>query len=176
LFEQTERLRDLADQLLDLSRIDSRPLLLQPEPFRPRERLDELLPRIAAGRLEDIEVRVDPEHELTTDALAFERVTANLILNALRYGRPPVEVSSVSSKEYRLVVEDHGDGVAPEFVPRLFQRFSRGDEAQRQGLPGAGLGLAIASAYARAVGGELRYERATPCGARFTFTLPEART
>jgi signal transduction histidine kinase len=176
LFEQTERLRDLADQLLDLSRIDSRPLLLQPEPFRPRERLDELLPRIAAGRLEDIDVRVDPEHELTTDALAFERVTANLILNALRYGRPPVEVSSVSSKEYRLVVEDHGDGVAPEFVPRLFQRFSRGDEAQRQGLPGAGLGLAIASAYARAVGGELRYDRATPCGARFTFTLPEART
>jgi signal transduction histidine kinase len=141
LFEQTERLRDLADQLLDLSRIDSRPLLLQPRPFRPRERLDELLPRIAA-----------------------------------RYGRPPVEVSSVSSKEYRLVVEDRGDGVAPEFVPRLFQRFSRGDEAQRQGLPGAGLGLAIASAYARAVGGELRYERATPCGARFTFTLPEART
>jgi signal transduction histidine kinase len=77
---------------------------------------------------------------------------------------------------YRLVVEDRGDGVAPEFVPRLFQRFSRGDEAQRQGLPGAGLGLAIASAYARAVGGELRYERATPRGARFTFTLPEART
>ena len=49
LFEQTERLRDLADQLLDLSRIDSRPLLLQHEPFRPRERLD-CSPRIAAGR------------------------------------------------------------------------------------------------------------------------------
>jgi signal transduction histidine kinase len=176
LFEQTERLRDLADQLLDLSRIDSRPLLLEPEPFRPRERLDELLPRIAAGRLEDIEVSVDPEDELTTDALAFERVTANLILNALRYGRPPVEVSSQRSKEYRLVVEDRGDGIAPEYVPRLFQRFSRGDEAQRKGLPGAGLGLAIASAYARAMGGNLRYEQASPCGARFTFTLPEART
>ena len=53
------------------------------------------------------------------------------------------------------MVEDRGDGVAPEFVPRLFQRFSRGDEAQRQGLPGAGLGLAIASAYVRAVGGSL---------------------
>jgi signal transduction histidine kinase len=45
-----------------------------------------------------------------------------------------------------------------------------------RGPPGAGLGLAIASAYARAVGGELRYKRASPRGARFTFTLPGART
>jgi Histidine kinase-, DNA gyrase B-, and HSP90-like ATPase len=63
----------------------------------------------------------------------LQRVTTNLILNALRYGRPPVEVSSVSSKEYRLVVEDRGDGAAPEFVPRLFERFSRGNDARRQG-------------------------------------------
>jgi signal transduction histidine kinase len=173
LVVQTDRLRDLADQLLDLSRIDSQPLRVEPEPFHPRERLDELLPRIAAGRLDEIDVKVDPEHELTTDAVAFERVAANLILNALRYGRPPVEVKAEHNHEYRLVVEDHGDGVAPEFVPRLFERFSRSDEARRRGAPGAGLGLAIASAYARAVGGRLRYE-ARPRGARFTFTLPAA--
>jgi signal transduction histidine kinase len=113
---------------------------------------------------------------VTTDVLAFERIIANLILNALRYGRPPVEVKAVRSEEYRLVVEDHGDGVSPEFVPRLFERFSRGEEARRTGAPGAGLGLAIASAYARAVGGYLRYEQARPRGARFTFTLPAART
>jgi signal transduction histidine kinase len=176
LFEQTGRLRDLADQLLDLSRIDSQPLRVEPEPFHPRERLDELLPRIAAGRLDEIDVKVDPEHEVTTDAVAFERVAANLILNALRYGRPPVEVKAEHNHEYRLVVEDRGDGVAPEFVPRLFERFSRSDEVRRKGAPGAGLGLAIASAYARAVGGRLRYERARPRGARFTFTLPVPRT
>lgn len=176
LFAQTGRLCDLADQLLDLSRIDSEPLLFEPEVFHPRERLDELLPRIAAGRLEEIELKVDPEHEVTTDAVAFERVAANLILNALRYGRPPVEVKSERNHEYSLVVEDHGDGVAPEFVPRLFERFTRSDETRRRGSPGAGLGLAIASAYARAAGGRLRYERARPRGARFTFTLPVART
>jgi signal transduction histidine kinase len=176
LFEQTGRLRDLADQLLDLSRLDSRPLVVDPEPFHPRERLDELLPQIAAGRLEDIEVHVDPEHEVTTDALAFERVTTNLILNALRYGRPPVEVRAVRADDYRLVVEDHGDGVAPEFVPRLFERFSRGAEAESTGPAGAGLGLAIASAYAQAIGGRIRYEPARHSGARFTFTLPAART
>ena len=175
LFEQTGRLRDLADQLLDLSRLDAEPLLLALEPFRPRERLDALLPRIAAGRLDDIEVKVDPEHEVTTDVLAFERVTANLILNALRYGQPPVEVKAVRSEVYSLVVEDHGDGVAPEFVPRLFERFSRGEVAGQPGAPGAGLGLAIAFAYARAVGGALRYEKVRPRGARFTFTRPGAR-
>jgi signal transduction histidine kinase len=73
------------------------------------------------------------------------------------------------------VVEDHGDGVAPDFVPRLFERFSRGAEAERTGAAGAGLGLAIASEYARAVGGRIRYEPARPSGARFTFTLPAAR-
>jgi len=176
LYEQTAHLRDLADQLLDLSRLDSKPLVLDPEPFHPRERLDELLLQIAPGRLDDIEVEIDPEHEVTTDALAFERVTANLILNALRYGRPPVEVKAERADGYRLVVEDHGDGVAPEFVPRLFERFSRGTEAERRGTAGAGLGLAIASAYAQAVGGRIRYEPARPCGARFTFTLPAART
>ncbi len=175
LFEQTDRLRDLADQLLDLSRLDSRPLPVKPEMFHPRERLEELLPRIAAGRLDEIEVGVDPQHEVTTDAVAFERVAANLILNALRYGRPPVQIKAERADEYRLVVEDHGDGVSPEFVPRLFDRFSRSDDARRKGSPGAGLGLAIASAYAQAVGGCVRYERARPRGARFTFTLPAAR-
>jgi signal transduction histidine kinase len=66
--------------------------------------------------------------------------------------------------------------VAPEFEPRLFERFSRSDESRRSGLPGAGLGLSIASAYANALGGELGYEAAEPRGARFTLSLPAARS
>lgn len=174
MFEQTGRLRDLADQLLDLSRLDSSPLALEPQPFHPRERLDELLPQIAAGRLDEIELKVDPRHQVTADPIAFERVAANLIQNALRYGRPPVEVKAERDDEYRLVVEDRGEGVAPEFVPRLFERFSRSDQARRSNAPGAGLGLAIAAAYANAAGGRLDYEPAEPRGARFTFSLPSA--
>lgn len=174
LFEQTARLRDLADQLLDLSRIDTAPVPVSPERFRPRERLDELLPRIAADRLDDVEVAVDPVEELTTDTIAFERVAANLILNALRYGRPPVEVRAESDDAFRLVVEDRGDGVPSDFVPRLFERFTRSTESRRSGPPGAGLGLAIAAAYAKAVGGRVDYEPARPSGARFTLSLPAA--
>jgi signal transduction histidine kinase len=176
LLRQTDRLRDLADQLLDLTRLESEGSSAAEERFRPRELLDELIPRIAAERLRDVRVLVDRDSELVADALAFERVAANLILNALRYGEPPIEVSFETNGSSRLVVEDRGRGVAPEFVPHLFERFSRSDQTRRAGAPGAGLGLSIASAYAAVLGGRLDYASAKPHGARFTLTLPAARS
>jgi len=175
LVVQTERLRDLADQLLDLSQIESGAAGGHHERFDPRGSLEELVPRIAGDRAADVRLQVEPGHTLVTDRIAFERVAANLILNALRYGAPPVEVE-VEDDPCRLVVEDNGPGVAPEFVPRLFERFSRSDESRRSGETGSGLGLAIASAYAHALGGELAYEPAEPRGARFTLSLPAARS
>ena len=173
LVAQTDRLRELADQLLDLSRIESDGATGHPERFDPRERLEELVPRIAGDRAGDVHVRADAGRTMVADAVAFDRVAANLILNALRYGAPPVDVCL---EEHRLVVEDRGPGVAPEFVPRLFERFTRSDESRRSGQTGSGLGLAIAVAYARCLGGELGYEPAKPRGARFTLSLPGARS
>jgi len=176
LVVQTDRLRDLADQLLDLSRIESGGAAGPPEPFDPRERLDDLTARIAGDRAGDVQVLVEPGSTVVADPIAFDRVAANLILNALRYGEPPVEVRTEQNDRFHLIVEDHGPGVAPEFVPRLFERFTRSDESRRAGSPGAGLGLAIANAYANAIGGELAYEAAEPSGARFTLSLPAARS
>jgi signal transduction histidine kinase len=175
LVVQTDRLRDLADQLLDLSRIESGGAAGPPERFDPREVLAELVPRIAGDHAADVHVLVEPGRMLVADPVAFERVAANLILNALRYGEPPVVVRA-ESDPCRLVVEDRGPGVAPEFVPRLFERFSRSDESRRSAAPGSGLGLSIAAAYANALGGELAYEPAQPSGARFTLSLPAARS
>ena len=174
LVVQTDRLRDLADQLLDLSRIESGAAVGPSELFEPSELLAELVSRIAGDRATDVRVLVEPGCTLV-DPVAFERVATNLILNALRYGAPPVEVR-VEGDPRRLIVEDRGPGVAPEFVPRLFERFSRSDESRRSAAPGAGLGLSIASAYANALGGELSYEPAQPRGARFTLSLPAARS
>jgi signal transduction histidine kinase len=70
------------------------------------------------------------------------------------------------------VVEDRGEGVPTEFVPELFERFSRRDDTRRAGMPGAGLGLSIALAYAKALGGRLEYEDVDPHGARFILSLP----
>ena len=176
LVHQTDRLRDLADQLLDLSRLESGAGASKPERFSPLERLEALVPRIAGERAEHVRMRVAAGCELVADVTAFERVAANLILNALRYGLPPVEVRVEQDDRVRLIVEDRGPGVAPAFVPRLFERFSRSDESRRSETTGSGLGLSIASAYAQALGGELAYEPAEPRGARFTLSLPAARS
>jgi two-component system sensor histidine kinase MtrB len=170
LFAQTTRLATLTEQLLDLSRLDADAYALHPERFRPCERIQELLFRIAPDRVDDIDLEVEPELEVVTDPHGFERVVANLITNALRYGKPPVEVIAEPSDVVELVVEDHGPGVPAAFVPHLFDRFAQADGAVRG--HGAGLGLAIAKSYAEALGGDLQYEPAEPSGARFRFALP----
>jgi signal transduction histidine kinase len=171
MYAQSAKLRDLTEQLLDLSRIDSGTLHVDPCRFRPRESIDALLPRIAPDRLADVEVTIDPALEVETDPNGFERVTGNLIGNALKYGRPPVVVSADANRAFRLVVEDRGEGVPPELARSMFERFTRGERASREKL-GAGLGLAIARSFARALGGDLRYEPAKPHGARFVLKLP----
>jgi signal transduction histidine kinase len=103
------------------------------------------------------------------DALVLERVIVNLVANARAYGRPPISLTAdATDARLTIVVEDAGEGVPLELVPRLFGRFVRGTEGH-----GSGLGLAIARAYARAHGGELRYARAKS-GARFEVIVPQA--
>lgn len=171
MYLQSCRLVELTEQLLDLSRLDAQAVALNPERFHPRERIEELLTRIAPDRIEEVEVGVEPRLEVFTDAHAFERVVSNLLTNAFRYGDPPIEVQALPADELDFVVEDHGPGVPAEFVPLLFERFSQaeGDRDRRQG---AGLGLAIAKSFAKALGGDLQYEPAKPSGARFHFALP----
>jgi signal transduction histidine kinase len=176
LVEHTGRLCELADQLLDLSRLESECAREHTERFCPRERLEELLPRIAADQLDDVRLSVDPDCELVADAVAFERVAANLIRNALDHGGAPVDVRAEQGERFELVVEDHGEGVDPKFVPHLFEPFSRSDETRRAAAPGAGLGLSIAAGYAAALEGRLEYDDAEPHGARFTLSLPAARS
>jgi two-component system, OmpR family, sensor histidine kinase MtrB len=171
LYEHSCRLAELTDQLLDLSRLDAQAFALMPERFHPRERIKDLLARIAPERVDDVEVGVEPALEVVTDPHAFERVIGNLLTNALRYGEPPIEVRTHRSEVMDLIVVDHGPGVPDEFVPLLFERFSQaeGTTPRRQG---AGLGLAIAKSYAKALGGDIRYEPAEPSGACFHFELP----
>jgi signal transduction histidine kinase len=172
LREQTARLRRLVDQLLDMSRLDAEAVKIEPEPLKIRERVEEVLALNAGERAPDVTVDVPGELQAKVDSAAFERILSNLIVNALRYGEPPVKVSAhQTDRHFRLTVEDSGEGVAPEFVPNLFDRFTRGAPATRR-VGGTGLGLAIARSYARAHDGDLIYEPAHPRGARFQFVLP----
>jgi signal transduction histidine kinase len=175
LFEQTDRLRRLVDQLLDLSRLEAHSVRIDPKPLWVRNRVEEIVIMVAGDRAKEVSIEVPPDLETVVDSDAFDRVVSNLIVNALRYGEPPVRVFAEQPDRYfRLSVEDRGRGVPPEFVPQLFERFTRSKGVQ-SGAPGAGLGLAIAQSYAQAHGGDLLYEDAEPHGARFKLVVPAKR-
>jgi signal transduction histidine kinase len=171
LAAQTERLRLLVEQLLDLSRLEAEAVDIEPVRFGVRGHVQELVASIAAERAQDIALEIPAELEAAADLAAFDRVVSNLLQNALRYGEPPIAVhASQTDRHFRLTVEDRGPGVPPEFVPELFERFTRSSESR--GRTGTGLGLAIARSYAQAHRGDLRYESAEPHGARFQLVLP----
>jgi signal transduction histidine kinase len=172
LRQQSSHMRSLVDQLLDLSRLDAEAVAIAPERLRVRERVEGVVSAAAGDRARDVRVEIDPALEAVADANAFDRIVSNLVLNALRHGEPPVRVRATrEDRHLRLAVEDQGAGVPPEFVPDLFERFTRSRVAGER-VAGTGLGLAIARSYANAHGGDLVYETAHPQGARFNLVLP----
>jgi signal transduction histidine kinase len=174
LDRQGGRLQVLVEQLLDLSRLDAEAVSVAPEPVRVRERVEEIAKAAAGERAAEIDVDIARDLEALADPVVLDRVVSNLVVNALRYGAAPIVVRAErSDRHFRLTVEDRGPGVAPEFVPSLFERFAR-SEGSRDHVQGTGLGLAIARSYARAHSGDLLYEPGEPSGARFQLVLPAA--
>ena len=172
LAQSTVRLTRLIDELLDLSRLEAKAIAIQREPLAVRDRVHEIVRTVAGDRVGEVVVDVPDDLRPLVDATAFDRIVGNLVTNALRYGRTPISVRAAQNdRHFRLSVEDHGDGVAPGFVPKLFDRFSRENGAD---VPGSGLGLSIAQAYAQAHGGQVFYEDASPHGARFQLVLPSS--
>jgi two-component system, OmpR family, sensor histidine kinase MtrB len=168
---QTARMKSLVEQLLDLSRLEAEAVAIKPVALAVRPRVEEIVVAAAGGQATEVEIDVDPHLVAELDPDALDRILSNLIVNALRYGDTPVVVSAhQNDRHFRLTVADCGEGVAPEFVPDLFERFTRSRGAR--GRPGTGLGLAIARSYAQAHRGELVYEPAAPQGARFQLVLP----
>lgn len=171
LIQQTDRMARLIEQLLDLSRLDSDAIEIVPERVNVRRHVEEIV-HVAAPDPGAVDVEVPIDAEAFVDRNVLERVVGNLITNAFRYGQPPVIVKALRTDNHlRISVEDRGGGVAPEFVPELFERFSRSEGARTAAI-GTGLGLAIARSYARAHGGDLIYEDAEPTGACFRLILP----
>jgi len=175
LVEQGTRLAQLVEQLLDLSRLDADAVAIEPQRLPVRARVEVLVATVAPDRTDDVEVDVAPGLVAEADPTAFDRIVSNLVVNALRYGRPPVVVRADRGENHlRVVVEDRGEGVPPDVVPVLFERFTRGRQTRALEI-GTGLGLAIARSFARAHHGDLTYEAAEPTGARFELLLPVPR-
>jgi signal transduction histidine kinase len=178
--EQVRTLSRLVEDLFELARIDAGALTLE---MREAE-LGGLVESCVRGlQAEALAKHVQMEARPTNGARALcapdqiERVLYNLLTNALRHtpadGSVAVFVQPDSS-EVRVVVEDSGEGLAPEATARMFERFWRGDSARTSGEAGAGLGLAIARGLVEAHGGRIWAENRPGGGTRVSFTLSAA--
>jgi signal transduction histidine kinase len=128
--------------------------------------------QVQRGRLT---LRFDPPPQHVVglwDRRRLEQVVFNLVSNAVKFAdSKPVEVSVLPDGDMaRLVVEDHGIGIAPEDVPRIFERFERGVPVRHLG--GFGLGLWIAKRIVESLGGRISARGTRGAGATFTVELP----
>ena len=171
LSQQSKRLFELVENLLDLSRLEADSLRISPTEIEVRERLAEIVDAVFDGNTE-VTIEVPGDLRAVVDVQVLDRILSNLLSNAVRHGAPPFFVSAArTNDELSVTIEDRGSGVAEEFVGSLFERFTRGATPSSEG---AGLGLSIAQSYARAHGGTLTYEPAKPQGASFRLILPAA--
>ena len=172
--EEVERLVRLAEDLLVLASSDEGRLPLRLSRHYVRELLDSVAGRYdarasAAGR--SLEVVAADDGILTGDRLRLEQALGNLVDNALRYGAGTVRLAAnPENGSLALRVSDDGAGFPPEFLPHTFERFSRADVARAGG--GAGLGLAIVDAIARAHGGTATATNREEGGAEITLFIP----
>ena len=174
------RIRRLVDDLQKVSRAEERLLDLRVEPVAPRLIVTDAVraagPAYAAkGVVLDTAVP-DRLPMVAVDKDRIGEVLANLLDNALRHTPPGgrVEVTADGAgNEVELTVSDSGEGIEPEHLSRVFERFYRVDSGRARARGGSGIGLAIARALVEAHDGRLRAEsEGLGTGARFVVTIP----
>lgn len=180
---QTERLGRLVEQLLDLSKLESGEVPLQRGSVEVEPLVARVISEISVSHHAD-DVRIErriPEGlpPLDADPERVHQVLFNLVDNAVRFTPPGGEVTIAAERHngsVELRVADTGVGIAPEHLPRLFERFYRVDPARSREEGGTGIGLAIARSVVEAHGGHIRAESEPGQGSVFTFDLPAAST
>jgi signal transduction histidine kinase len=177
--EETQRMRQLVDDLIDLSRLESGQAVMQ------RERIDLAgLLRVCAGRfawqLRDADAAIQLElpalPSIEGDGRRLEQAFTNLIDNAVRHtpkGGSITVRAAAQNGAVRVAVHNTGSYIPPDELPRIFERFFQADPSRTRGK-GAGLGLAIASEVVQAHRGAISASSDQQDGTEFVVTLPLA--
>ena len=162
----------IIDDLLTTSRLDAG--VIEPNPSEIA--LEPFLRRLVADLHPEDEVGIDVvPHDLAAivDPEHLQRMVTNYLVNAFRYGAPPVTITACGvGATVEITVCDEGPGVPPDFVDRAFDKFARVDKRHSKESQGTGLGLAIVRGLARAAGGDAWVRPNAPKGACFGLRLP----
>jgi len=173
MYREVTRMSRLAEQLLNLSRLESTPEV-QRQPVRLGAFFSSLASSARLLAAEDTFVLEEgPDVIVHTDPDLLTQVLFNLIANAVQHNEPGIIIRvgwQVDGKTLRIWVEDNGVGISPEDVERVFEPFYRGDRSRSRRRGGTGLGLALAKAMVDALGGKITVS--SNGGARFEIVLP----
>jgi len=178
ILDESRRLSRLVDDLLNLARADAGRVKLRVEEFYLNDLLAECCrsaQTLAGARRVALECRPAVDVAFRGDEELVRRMVMNLIDNAIRYtpeaGRVSVSLEARNGG-VAIRVADTGAGIAPEAVPHVFERFSRGDKARSRQDGGFGLGLAIVKWVAESHNGGVELASTPGAGSTFTVTLP----
>jgi PAS domain S-box-containing protein len=176
---QVRRLNLLVEALLDVSRVTSGRFALELDRFDLTGSVRDVAERFRSeAKRVGSQLEVRAEHSIIGrwDRLRVEQIISNLLSNALRYGAgKPIEIDvSETRAAVQVTVSDHGIGIEPAALDRIFERFERAASMRHYG--GLGLGLFISRQLAHAHGGNVSVDSRLGVGSSFTLTLPhEAR-
>jgi two-component system, OmpR family, phosphate regulon sensor histidine kinase PhoR len=179
IFSNTQRMQRIVDELLDLSRIETGHWRPRPESIRIADVAAEVFGRNAASaksKSVSLDTNIEPDAQtILADRTALEQILINLVENALRHtgegGRITIQTVP-ESDGVTLSVSDTGSGIAPEHLPRIFERFYRADAGRSREAGGTGLGLAIVRHLVEAHGGMVRAESFVGAGTTIRIFFP----
>ncbi|MBS0480123.1 MAG: PAS domain-containing protein [Proteobacteria bacterium] len=180
--DEARRMQRLVEDLISLSRIEAEKYRLPDTSLDLRALVADVMAELADThdpRAGDIAVEAANDLPLVTgDRAQLSQALHNLIGNAMKYGRAGTPVSVAlrpcSDNMVRLTVSDEGDGVAPEHIPRLTERFYRVDSGRSRAVGGTGLGLAIVKHVVERHRGRLDIASQVGRGTLVTVLLPAA--
>ncbi|MBL8958038.1 MAG: PAS domain-containing protein [Myxococcaceae bacterium] len=178
IHRQSERLSELVEDLLELSRIDAKQIQLSKVPIdlaEAAQRSSEAVRPKAEGKNIAIEIKVPDDLTAIADARALEQVLLNLLDNAVKYTGPGGSVKVTGKRrgnDVEIAVRDTGAGIEPRHLPRVFERFYRVDKGRSRELGGTGLGLSIVKNLVNLMQGEVWVESMPGEGSTFFVELP----
>ncbi len=170
--EQVRRMARLVDDLLDISRIMSGRLRLDVEDVDLAVFVREVIDRYPEPQRDLVGLKVEGEPIVGRwDRMRIDQIVSNLLSNAIKYGENnPIEISvGREADRARIIVRDHGVGIASADLPRIFERFER---AAARHVGGFGLGLWIVRQVVEALGGTIAVESRLGSGSVFIVELP----
>jgi signal transduction histidine kinase len=173
-----QRMNVMIQDLVDSVRMEAHTLTLYLERIELGSYLRDLLERNkTALDMSRIHLKVSPNlPPVLADPDRMERIVLNLLSNALKYSLPPSPVEVIAKRKYQFVlveVIDHGQGILPDDIPHMFERYYRGKGAQKR--ESIGLGLYISRILVEAHGGKIWINSQVGKGSTFSFTLPLAK-